>query len=84
VDEFAAWPPYEEMLTVVADHPHEAMERVLLDGKGPTDPSLRYVSAVWFNHNGRPCSCGGWIGEPLTERRGTMLVPMPPLRPPTV
>jgi hypothetical protein len=77
VNEFAAWPPYEEMLTVVADHPQDAIEQVLRDGKGPTDPSLRCVSAVCFNHNGRARFWSGWIGDPPAERQAG-LIPMPP------
>ena len=78
VDEYADWPPYEDMLRVVADHPEDAIEQVLRAGKGPTDPHLRYVNAIWFNHNGRARSCGFWLSEPPLERHVRALVPMPP------
>src|SRR5204863_9094287 len=47
------FPPYEEMLTVVADHPYDAIEQIIRDGKVPTDHRLKFADVVWFDHNGR-------------------------------
>ncbi len=60
VNGYEPFPPYEEMLTVVADHPDEAIDQVLRDGPA-LDPSRRYVTAIWFNHNGRARSCVAWL-----------------------
>src|SRR4029450_10618915 len=54
-------PPYEEMLTVIADHPQAAIEQIIRDGKGPTDPLLRCACAVWFNHNSRAIAWHCWL-----------------------
>lgn len=54
-------PPYEEMLTIVADSPEDAIEQILRDGKGPTDPQRRHASVRWFNHNGGVRARGFWL-----------------------
>ena len=51
---YEPWPPYEEMVTVVVDSPQAAIEQVIREGVGPTDPSRQEAFAVWFDHNGRP------------------------------
>ncbi len=73
------WPPYEEMLTVVADNPQEAIEKILRDGKGPTDPHLKCANVVWFNHNGRARWLCFWLARPDDVLRTTVgLLSMPP------
>jgi hypothetical protein len=61
-NEYVECPPYSEMLTVVANHPQDAIEQILRSGKRPADRRLRYVTAIWFNHNRRARVWGGWLG----------------------
>ena len=52
--EYEPFPPYEEMVTVIADSPQMAIEQVIREGVKPTGPSYHCAFAVWFDHNGNP------------------------------
>jgi hypothetical protein len=52
---------HEEYETVVADSPKDALELVLRDGKGPTNPYLRCAHVIWFDHNGNARTVCHWL-----------------------
>src|SRR5262245_8142471 len=59
------FPPCHEWPTVIADCLEEAIEQVIREGLGPTNPEQRCAQIVWFDHNGNARCRYCWLTADL-------------------